>query len=79
MATITLPDSIIKRLEKVSSSRRTPESIIKQAVKERLEYEEWALKEIDAGIKELDDGKAIPDAEFRKMMGVTQRSSRKAA
>ena len=47
--TIALPEAIFKRLEKLSaSSKRSPASIVKQAVQDRLDYEEWALKQIDA-------------------------------
>jgi len=42
--TITLPQTIIKRLEKISAgSRRTPQAIVKQAVQNQLEYEEWFI------------------------------------
>jgi predicted transcriptional regulator len=37
---ITLPQSVIKRLEKLATnSRRSPDSIINAAVNERIEYE----------------------------------------
>ncbi len=63
--TITLPQTIFKRLEKIASgTRHTPQSIIKQAVADRLEYEEWKLEQIDAGLDELKAGKGIPDDEF---------------
>lgn len=39
--TITLPQSMVKRLKKVTAGTRTsPEKIIKAAVKQRIEYEE---------------------------------------
>ena len=39
--TITLPQTLFKRLEKISAgTRRTPQAIIKQAITDRLEYEE---------------------------------------
>ncbi|MFA6062851.1 MAG: hypothetical protein WC736_09645 [Gallionella sp.] len=41
--TVTLPQSVVKRLEKLSSSsRQSPQSIISKAINERLDYEEWA-------------------------------------
>ena len=56
--TITLPQTIFKRLEKISAgSRRTPQSIIKQAITDRLEYEEWKLKQIDAGLADIKAGR----------------------
>lgn len=63
--TITLPQTLIKRLEKLSAgSRHTPEPIVRQAAKNQIEYEEWKLAQIDAGLAELKAGKGIPDAEF---------------
>ncbi|TXT24421.1 MAG: hypothetical protein FD134_1562 [Gallionellaceae bacterium] len=56
--TITLPQAIFKRLEKISTgTRRTPQSIIKQAIADRLEYEEWALEQIDAGLADINAGR----------------------
>ncbi len=68
--TVTLPQSVFKRLEKISaSSRLSPASIVKQAVQDRLDYEEWFLKQVDAGLAELNAGKGIPDKEFWKRIG----------
>ncbi len=78
--TITLPQTLIKRLEKISAgSRNTPESIVKQAVKNQLEYEEWKLEQIDAGLTELKAGKGIPDAEFWARVGSVKNARKKAA
>ena len=78
--TVTLPQAIFKRLEKISaSSKRTPEAIVKQAVKNQLEYEEWFLKQVDQGLAELDAGKGIPDEEFWRMIEATKNVREKAA
>ena len=50
--TVTLPQSVFKRLEK-----------------NRLDYEEWFLKQVDAGLAELNAGKGICDEEFWKRIG----------
>ena len=78
--TITLPQSIFKRLEKISaSSKRTPEAIVKQAVKNQLEYEEWFIKQVDEGLAELDAGRGIPDKEFWRRIGAAKNVRKKAA
>jgi predicted transcriptional regulator len=65
MNTVTLPQSLIKRLEKISAnSRHTPQSIIKQAITEKLDYEEWKLKQIDAGLSDLEVGRVISHDEM---------------
>lgn len=80
--TITLPQTIFKRLEKISaSSRRTPEAIVKQAVKNQLDYEEWALKQIDAGLADIKAGRVISHEEMIARMGrkMGKASARKKA
>ena len=78
--TVTLPQSVFKRLEKISaSSRRSPASIVKQAVQDRLDYEEWFLKQVDAGLAELNAGKGISDEEFWKRIEATKNAGKKAA
>jgi len=64
-ATIELPQSMIKRLEKIAaSSRRTPSALAKQAINDRLDYEEWALAQIDAGFADIKAGRTISHDEF---------------
>jgi predicted transcriptional regulator len=61
---ITLPPSVIKRLEKLAAkSRRSPDSIVSTAVKERIEYEEWFDKQVAAGSADLKAGRVISYAE----------------
>lgn len=78
--TITLPQTILKRLEKISAgSRRTPQTIARQAIAERLEYEEWKLEQIDAGLAELKAGKGIPHDEFWAKIGAVKNVRKKTA
>jgi len=78
--TITLPQTIFKRLEKIASgSRHTPQSIIKQAITDRLEYEEWKIEQIDAGLAELKAGKGIPHDEFWAQMNTKKNVRKKTA
>jgi predicted transcriptional regulator len=67
--TVTLPQSVVKRLEKLStSSRHTPQSIITQAIEDRLDYEEWKLEQIDAGLADIKAGRVISHEEMVKRM-----------
>lgn len=78
--TITLPLSMLKRLDKVSEgSHVKPEAIIKQAIADRLDYEEWLLEQVDVGLAEFKSGKGIPHEEFLKRVGVSQNARKKAA
>lgn len=78
--TVTLSTAIVKRLEKISaSSRRTPQSIINAAIKEKLDYEEWALQQIDAGLADIKAGRTLTDAEFWKRLESSTHERKKAA
>ncbi len=82
MNTITLTPAILKRLEKISaSSRRSPEAIVKQAIAEKLEYEEWALRQIDAGLADVKAGRVVSHDEFLKTLEQVrhERKRKKAA
>lgn len=78
--TVTLSPSILKRLEKISaSSRRTPLSIITSAIKEKLDYEEWALKQIDAGLEDMQAGRVYSKEEAMKRVAQALNERKKAA
>lgn len=78
--TITLPQAIFKRLEKITAgSRRTPQAIIKQAIADRLEYEEWKLEQIDAGLADIKAGHVLSDDEFWKKIGKPRNERKKTA
>ena len=80
MNTITLPAAMLKRLEKISTaSRRSPEAIVKQAITEKLEYEEWALRQIDAGLADVKAGRVYTREEALKKLGLTGHGRKKAA
>ncbi len=77
---IDLPQSLLKRLDKITAgTRTTPASLIKQAVIDRLDYEEWLLEQADAGLAEIKAGKGIPHDEFMRRVGVSQNARKKAA
>ncbi len=77
--TVTLPQSVFKRLEKLSSSRRTPESIVKQAVKNQLEYEEWFVKQVEVGIVDEKAGRVYGKDQFWAQLEKARNERKKAA
>lgn len=82
MNAITLSPTMLKRLEKISnSSRRSPEAIVKQAITEKLEYEEWALRQIDAGLADVKAGRVLSHDDFLKSLEHArhERKRKKAA
>jgi predicted transcriptional regulator len=80
MNTVTLPQSLLKRIDKLSAEfHTTPAALIKNALVDRLDYEEWKLKQIDAGLAELKAGKGIPNEEFWASVGTVKNARKKAA
>jgi predicted transcriptional regulator len=77
---ITLPQTIIKRLEKLSSnSKRTPEAIIKQAITEKLDYEEWFAKQVAAGMADEKAGRVYGKDQFWAQLSKARSERKKAA
>jgi predicted transcriptional regulator len=66
-----IPQSLLKRLDKISTeSHTTPEAIIKSALADRLDYEEWLLERVDAGIADVDAGRTYTREAMLKKLGV---------
>jgi len=77
---ITLPQTMLKRLEKISAvSRRTTGVIVKQAIAEKLDYEEWVIEQIDAGLADVKAGRVLSDEAFWQQLGNSGRGRKKAA
>lgn len=75
--TIFLDDNSMNRLKNLASSQNTTsEEIAGKAIEEYLanafsknrEYEEWVLKQLQAGLKEADEGKLIDNEEVEAKM-----------
>ncbi len=78
--TITLPQTILKRLAKVTAgTRRTPQAIIKQAVIERIEYEEWFAAQVEAGMADEKAGQMYGKDEFWARLDQARHERKKAA
>ncbi|MEQ1532180.1 MAG: hypothetical protein HOO97_05595 [Sideroxydans sp.] len=74
---IQLPQSLINRLSKLTEgTRSTPTSIVKKAVQEHLDYEEWLMSEVDAGIADADAGRTISHEEFWKEIEGARRGKK---
>lgn len=75
---LKLPKTLAKRLKKVAAiSRINPESILKTALKDRLDYLEWKEKAIAEGQSDLDNGRVVTTAQIRESLA-KQRAQRAA-
>lgn len=78
--TVTLPQTIFKRLEKFSaSSRISAASIVKQAVQDRLDYEEWFARQVEAGMVDEKAGRVYGKEEFWAQLDKARNERKKAA
>ncbi len=80
MNSITLPPAILKRLEKISAaSHHSTKFIINSAIREKLDYEEWALKQIDGGLSDIKAGKVLSHEDFLKRLEQSRHGRKKTA
>lgn len=69
MNTIALPKTLLKRLDKYSeASKRSASAFVKEVLQERLDYEDWKSKKIDAGLADIEAGRVISHEELVKRM-----------
>ena len=75
---LKLPKTLSRRLEKIAAiTRVNPESILKTALKDKLDYLEWKEKAIAEGQADLDNGKVVTTAHIRESLA-KQRAQRAA-
>jgi predicted transcriptional regulator len=73
---ISLPKSLQRRLEEVSrTARKTPATIVREAVSDRIAYLEWEAAALAQGQADLDAGLVVSTAELRQALS-SQRSQR---
>jgi len=69
--TVRIDENMLGRLDNLAKNQDRPRSyLIHQALKRYIEYEEWFVKEVKDGLKEVEKGEIATDnevtAEFRK-------------
>lgn len=75
---LKLPKTLSRRLEKIAAiTCVNPESILKTALKDKLDYLEWKEKAIAEGQADLDNGKVVTTAHIRELLA-KQRAQRAA-
>ena len=57
---VSIPRNLAKRLERVTRKAGvTPSVLVRTALANQLDYEEWFLKAVDEGIADLDAGRVF--------------------
>ncbi len=68
--TVRIDENMLVRLDSLAETLSRPRSwVIKQAIERFIEYEEWFVQEVQAGLKEVDDGKVASDDEVTNAFG----------
>ncbi len=61
---VRIPKALAKRLDQVTSKAGVaPNALVKTALANQLDYEEWFLKAVDEGIADLDAGRTFSTRE----------------
>jgi len=66
-------------MENTVTLPQSPQTIISTAINERLDYEEWALAQIDAGLADIKAGRVYSRDEAYQMLGMVKHERKKAA
>lgn len=75
---LKLPKTLSRRLEKIAAiTCVNPESILKTALKDKLDYLEWKEKAIAEGQSDLDNDRVVTTAQIRESLA-KQRAQRAA-
>jgi predicted transcriptional regulator len=70
MDTVPIPKALQKKLRRISEQTgQRPEQVVAAALEDRLQYEEWVLRRIDAGLSDLNAGRVLGAAELVECLG----------
>ncbi len=68
--TVRIDENILERLDNLAENLSRPRSwVINQAIERFIEYEEWFVREVKAGLQEVEQGKVATDTEVKDAFG----------
>lgn len=84
MDTVSIAKALQRKLRRISErTGQRPEQLVATALEEKLKYEEWVVRRIDAGLSDLKTGRVLSTEELverLKSKGATRvGGGRKAA
>jgi len=75
---VKIPKALVKRINRVTAQVGvTPDALVKTALANQLDYEEWFLKAIDEGIADLDAGRTFSTREV--LAAIAKQHNERAA
>ena len=76
--TVKIPKALHGRLKRVTAKVGiAPDALVKTALANQLDYEEWFLKAVDEGIADLDAGRTFSTREV--LAALTKQRNERAA
>jgi len=75
---VKIPKALVKRINRVTAQVGvTPGALVKTALANQLDYEEWFLKAVDEGIADLDAGRTFSTREV--LAAIAKQRNERAA
>lgn len=68
--TVRIEENMLERLDSLAKKLSRPRSwVIKQAISQFIEYEEWFIREVKTGLQEIEQGKIATEKEVAEAFG----------
>ena len=75
---VKIPKALVRRINRVAAQVGvTPSALVKTALANQLDYEEWFLKAVDEGIADLDAGRTFSTREV--LAAIAKQRNERAA
>lgn len=75
--TVRIEENMLERLDNLAGTLSRPRSwVINQAIEKFVEYEEWFVKEVKAGLQEVEQGEIATDNEVSEAFGKWEVNAR---
>jgi predicted transcriptional regulator len=75
---VKIPKALVKRISRVTAQAGgTPSALVRTALANQLDYEEWFLKAVDEGIADLDAGRTFSTREV--LAAIAKQRNERAA
>ena len=75
---VKIPKALVRRINRITAQVGvTPYALVKTALANQLDYEEWFLKAVDEGIADLDAGRTFSTPEV--LAAIAKQCNERAA
>jgi predicted transcriptional regulator len=77
MNTLALPKTLLNRLERFTAhTKATPAAVLKQALTNQLDHDEWLLEQVEKGLEDVAAGRVHSAESVKKMLGLKNATKR---